>query len=115
MTPTDKPEKRAKGFCMVAGTVTTGLDLPELRAMLTKNRIDAQISRGELKVKDQATIYFRPGFDHEYVLVGDAREQTLLMTGIERLSEVLQLNQIPHAYEIYDIDNNPVGEFDFQP
>lgn len=98
---------------MVAGTVLTDLDLEQLRRVLEKNGVDAEINDDELKIRDEATVYFRTGFEHEYILVGDAREREPLLRQVQRISEVLKRNDISHAFEIYDTDNDQVHDYEF--
>ena len=106
-----------KGFYMLAGTVLTNLNVNDLQELMNNQRLPAEIKKGELKAKfkQQGKVFFRPGFDHEFILVGHAREHEQLMFVVNSICSVLKLHEIQHAYEIYDRDNNQIEEVDYSP
>ncbi len=104
-----------QGFYMLAGTVMTDHGIHELRDLLNQQQLPAEMVNDEIKIRQQATVYLRPGFAHEVILVGDAREHQALRDLVQRVSTTLKALDLQHSYEIYDTDNNQVEEFEFKP
>ena len=102
-------------FYMLAGTVNSDDNLDQMQQLLSSAGLKTTIDDDELEIEGQATLYFRAGFDHEYILVGDSDNQQILSNEAKKLSDVLQSNRLQHGYEIYDTENLMVDEFDYQP
>ena len=102
-------------FCMMAGTVMSSLGLVELQRMICEQGIECRIEGDELCLDGAARINFRPAFDHEYLLVGEAPDEADLTADCRRLSSLLQFHGLQHAYELYARDNALIGEFEFIP
>ena len=100
---------------MLAGTVSCGDSLESIQQHLSSVGLVTHIDDDELEIEGEATLYFRSGFEHEYILVGDCEDQQLLISETRRLSQLLQGLSLQHGYEIYDMDNQMIDEFDYQP
>lgn len=92
-------------FYMLAGTVLSHKSLDELQAILADHSISSQIQDDELILDGQATLAFRTGFEHEYILVGDASDYKQLAQAVQTLSTILCQQQLQHSLEIYDTNN----------
>jgi hypothetical protein len=103
------------GFFMIAGTVLTDLGMNEMQLLLRQQGIVSHMQDDELRVEGACRIYFREGFDHEFILVGDAREESELRQESTRLSAALKSHGIQHAYELYDKANEPIADYEFCP
>ncbi len=99
---------------MLAGTVLTNKTLAEIQQLLGDNDLPSSITNDELKLSGKARILFREGFEHELILVGDARNRSDLMQSIETVSRVLCQHRIEHAFEVYDRDNQLIAEHTYQ-
>ncbi len=99
---------------MLAGTVLTDRSMFEMKVLLANHEIRTRISEDELELEGRVNLTFRTGFDHEYIIVGDAVEPQPLLDESERLSSILRQHQIQHAFEIYDHQNRQVFEVDYQ-
>ena len=100
---------------MLAGTVCCDDRLESIQQRLASVGLNTRIDDDELEIEGEATLYFRSGFEHEYILVGDCEDQQLLISETRRLSQLLQGLSLQHGYEIYDMDNQMIDEFDYQP
>ena len=102
-------------FYMLAGTVLSDLDMQQMMSFLSQQGLQCRMEDEELRIDGAARIYVRPGFDHEFILVGDAREEIDLRRDCEQLSAVLRSQRIQHAYELYGRDNEAIAEYEFTP
>lgn len=98
---------------MLAGTVLTELGLADIKALLADSSIKSEIIDDDLELEGQSSLVFRQGFDHEFILVGDAMDRQIMLEEARRLSATLQQHAIQHAYEIYDTDNLQIFEYDY--
>lgn len=103
------------GFYMLAGTVQSEQNIQQIQSLLASQKIYSDIQDDELKIDGRATIYFRAGFAHEFILVGDAPDREDLMSDVEQLSSVLCNENIQHAYEVYDTENIQIHDYSFHP
>lgn len=99
---------------MLAGTVNCDSGQQILQNLLTQHGIAAQIVDDEIVVTGEARISFRTGFEHEYILVGDAHDGDILLAAIHKVSTVLYQQKINHAYEVYDTENNQIFDYTFE-
>ena len=102
-------------FFMLAGTVCCDDNLESIQQRLASVGLNTRIDDDELEIEGEATLYFRSGFEHEYILVGDSENQQVLISETRKLSQLLQGLSLQHGYEIYDRDNQMIDEFDYQP
>ncbi len=100
---------------MIAGSVLTNLALDELQALLQGQGIRARQEDDELRLDGAARLYIRPGFEHEFILVGDARDVADLRADSQRLSQVLAEQCIAHAWELYGKDNEQIEDYEYSP
>lgn len=98
---------------MLAGTVLTDIELTNIKTLLMESSIKSEIIDDDLELQGQSELVFRPGFDHEFILVGDATEQEILLEEAGRLSAALRQHGIQHAYEIYDTDNLQIFDYEY--
>lgn len=99
---------------MLAGTVLSNKSLEELQAMLIQLSIPSEIKQDEIVLNStSATLYFRTGFEHEYILVGDASDGETLLSEANKISALLRQHSIQHGYEIYDTDNQQIFDYEF--
>ena len=101
------------GFYMLAGTLTSDQSLEQISAQLKDLGMTAKIEDDELELDSPANLTIRTGFDHEYILVGDATERELLWGECEHFSELLKQMQMAHEMEIYDTRNEMIHQFIF--
>lgn len=99
------------GFYMLAGTLNTDQSLQQIAAQLKDLGVTAQIEDDELELDSPASLTIRSGFDHEYILVGDASEREILWNECERLSGLFKQMQMAHEMEIYDTRNEMIHQF----
>lgn len=102
-------------FHMLAGTVSSAKILEEFEALLLKAGIKSTVLDDEMELDGQVNLTFRSGFEHEYIVVGDAIDQTLLKHEVQLLSDVLKQNQIQHEFEIYDMANELIDVIEYKP
>ena len=102
-------------FYMLAGTVSTADSLQQLQQRLSKAGLETLIDDDELEINGDATLIFRQGFDHEYILVGDSGEKETLITAAGHLSDILKTLGLQHGLEVYDTQNLMIDEFEFTP
>ena len=100
---------------MLAGTVQTELSIQHVQKILAEHDIDTQFVDDELVLNGEATLIFRDGFDHEFIVVGDAPAQSILQQATRRLCEVLAQHQLAHEVEIYDTGNHLVFTHSYMP
>ena len=99
---------------MLAGTVLSDKNLQELQQMLAEHCISAQVQQDEIVISGSSSrLYFRTGFEHEYILVGDAGDGETLITEAKKISNLLRQHHIEHGFEIYDTDNQQIANFQF--
>gem|GEM_PF-912074 len=103
------------GFFMISGSVLTNLAMDDMQALLQGQGISARLEDDELRLDGAARLYIRRGFEHEFILVGDARELADLRADSERLSRMLAEQGIAHAWELYDRDNEQIEDYEFSP
>ena len=98
---------------MLAGTVLCESSQHTLQNLLEQKGIATQIVDDEIVVSGEARISFRTGFEHEYILVGDAHDGDILLAAIHKVSTVLCQQNIKHGYEVYDTENNQIFDYTF--
>ncbi len=101
------------GFYMLAGTLTSDQSLQQILEKLTELGLPGKIDDDELELDTPASLTIRSGFDHEYILVGDALERELLQAECERLSGLLKQMHMSHEMEIYDTRNELINQIDY--
>ncbi len=99
------------GFYMLAGTLTSDQTLEQISSQLKNLGMAAEIEDDELELDSPASLTIRSGFDHEYILVGDATEKDVLLAECERFSSMLKQMDMPHEMEIYDTSNELIHQF----
>lgn len=102
------------GFYMLAGTLTSDQSLEQISAQLKDLGIVSEIEDDELELDSPANLAIRSGFDHEYILVGDATESELLLGECKRFSGLLKQMDMAHEMEIYDTRNELIQQFEYQ-
>jgi hypothetical protein len=101
------------GFYMLAGTLTSDQSLEQISAQLKALGLVSGIEDDELELDSPANLVIRTGFDHEYILVGDATESELLLGECERFSGLLKQMQMSHEMEIYDTRNELIQQIEY--
>ena len=101
------------GFYMLAGTLSTDLALEQISIQLKDSGVSAQLEDDELVLDSPANLAIRSGFDHEYILVGDATESEVLLGACERFSAILKQLGLTHEMEIYDTHNELIRQYNF--
>lgn len=99
---------------MLAGTVLSDKSPHAIQAMLSEQAIESRIIEDEIVLQGEITLSFRTSFAHEYILVGDAFDGDALQAEAKKLSSLLRLHHIQHAFEIYDIENQQIFEYEFE-
>jgi hypothetical protein len=99
------------GFYMLAGTLSSNQSLQQIAAQLTDLGQVVQLEDDELELDSPASLALRSGFEHEYILVGDATESEVILQECERLSKLLQQLQLSHEMEIYDTLNELIQQY----
>lgn len=102
-------------FCMLAGTVSTGKNFEEIVTLLSKAGFKTEILEDEIELKGRANLIIRSGFDHEYIVVGDAIDNSTLKQESQLLSDKLKQELIQHEFEFYDMTNELVDVIDYKP
>ncbi len=98
-------------FYMVAGTVDWGQGTRPLIEALKRQQLDCALEDDEILIEDpEAELSLRPGFAHQWILVGDAGSQPALLAAVQRLSTALERMGTPHAFELHAPDNRLIGE-----
>ncbi len=98
-------------FFMVAGTVNWEQGGEALRLALHEQGLTFELDDDELNASDPAaSLCLRPGFDHEWILVGDAANEEDLRQALQRLSDALKELGAGHGFEIHAPDNRLIGE-----
>ena len=103
------------GFYMLAGTLTSDQTLQQLSIQLKDLGVASQLEDDELELDSPASLAIRSGFDHEFILVGDAAQSDVLLTECERLSGYLKQLGLSHEMEIYDTQNELLKQLNFYP
>jgi hypothetical protein len=103
-----------RSFYMLAGTLTSDQTLNQISMQLKDLGVAGQIDDDELELDSPANLAIRSGFDHEYILVGDAPDGELLLGECERFSCLLKQMQMAHEMEIYDTRNELIQLFEYQ-
>ena len=101
------------GFYMLAGTLSSDQSLQQIAAQLKDLGLDSQMDEDELELDSPASLALRSGFDHEYILVGDATESEVILGECERLSTLFTQMKLSHEMEIYDTRNELVQQYAF--
>ena len=104
-----------KPFYMLAGSVATDLALEQIQRLLAELGIDSVFEEDELLLSGPTNLLFRDGFDHEYIVVGDAPDMTTLVEGCRTLSNALKEMKMAHGFELYDTQNQLFEQIDFTP
>lgn len=99
------------GFYMLAGTMASDQTLEQISAQLKDLGMAGQIEDEELELDSPASLTIRTGFDHEYILVGDATERDLMLGECDRFSGLLKQMQVAHEIEVYDTRNELIQQF----
>ena len=98
-------------FYMAVGTVDWEQGGETLLRSLNEHKLGFEEQEDELEWdSDDATLCLRPGFAHEWILVGDAEDQQQLMQAVQQLSAALQALGIRHEFEIHAPDNSLIAE-----
>ncbi len=106
---------QVKAFYMVAGTVTTEKALVELKTLLAKQGLELEIEEDELLITSSSNLVLRSGFEHEFVLVGDSTEKGTILEEIRALSSIFKTLKIAHELELYDTENQLIGDINYMP
>jgi len=101
-------------FYMVAGTVNWEQGAEALRRALKEQGLVFELDDDELNASGTAAnLCLRPGFEHEWILVGDAAEEEDLRQALQQLSDALKALGAGHGFEIHAPDNRLIGEIAF--
>jgi|GEM_PF-5208816 len=103
-----------KEFAIVAGTLLSDKSISELGIFL--NDIGLTSSKpysDRIRLVECSSFEFRRGFDHEYQVVGDAETLDKLLEDVTMISTRLAENQMEHSFEVYDIQGEVAGEFNY--
>ena len=98
-------------FYMVAGTVSWEQGAEALFRSLQEQGLPFEQDEDELHwASEAASLSLRPGFDHEWILVGDAADEENLRQALQRLSDTLKALDAEYGFEIHAPDNRLIGE-----
>ncbi len=101
-------------FYMVAGTVDWEQGAEALCQALQEQGLPFGQDEDELQwTTAVANLSLRPGFAHEWILVGDAGEESELRQALQQLSAALRAMGASHGFEIHAPDNRLIGEIAF--
>lgn len=97
---------------MLAGSLMDEQSLEMLQQALQQAGIDSELNdeADELTLALEATITVREGFVHECIVVGDAPQEALLLSAVQRFSQWLGDQAIAHEFELYDPKNRLIHE-----
>lgn len=101
------------GFYMLAGTLTSDQSLDQISIQLKELGVISQLEDDELELESPASLAIRSGFDHEYILVGDATDSEVLLTECKHFSDILKQMHMSHEMEIYDTKNELIQQYNF--
>jgi len=101
-------------FYMVAGTVEWDRGAEALQRALQAQGLPFDHEEDELlRETTRVELALRPGFEHEWILVGDAGEEAELRQAVQQLSDVLRALDVRHSFEMHAPDNRLLGEISF--
>ncbi len=99
---------------MLAGTLASDLPQQDFLRLLQSNGISASARDDEILIAGDIQLALRTGFDHEYILVGHSRDETILLQTCRRVSAKFAALRLEHEIEVYDVDNALIAALAFQ-
>jgi len=102
-----------RDFVIVAGTMLSDQSVPELRQSLHDMGLACSEYPEHIRLVDCYSFEFRRGFGHEYQIVGDADTLEKLLEDAAMVSTRLTDHRVEHSFEVYDIQGEIAGEFNY--
>lgn len=95
-------------FYMVAGTVNWEQGADTLAERLRDAGWTVVEEEGDLLLHGPASLELREAFGHEFLLVGNHVEESILREELQRLGQSLQRLEAAHAWELHAPDNRQI-------